>query len=158
MKKFKKMIINGKFLYYDALNDNGRIYTKECAEDIVKQFEELKDEMPMLGQLGYPQPDLLQDPKTDYFKGKLGDVSHKIKEIHINPESHAIEGTIEILDTPKGRHLLGLINNDMTKFNELFVVRSRGTGEVNENKEVINYNIISFDVVPKDTDAFKNNQ
>ena len=142
------MKIKGKFLYYDTINENGRMYTKECAEDIVKQFEELKDEMPMLGQLGYPE--------AEDFKGKLGDVSHKIKEIHINTETHAIEGTIEILDTPNGHKLLGLINNDMTRFNELFVVRSRGTGEINQNKEVINYSIISFDIVPKDTDAFKN--
>jgi hypothetical protein len=42
----------------------------------------------------------------------------------------------------------------MSRFNELFVVRPRGTGEVNKNKEVTNYKIISFDIVPKDTDAF----
>jgi hypothetical protein len=150
MKKFEKMNLKGKFIYYDTVNENGRMYTKECAEDIVKQFEELDHRFPMVGQLGYPE--------AEDFKGKLGDVSHKIKEIHINPESHAIEGTLEILDTPNGHKLLGLIKNDMTKFTTFFVVRPRGTGEVNENKEVVNYKIISFDIVPKETDAFKNNQ
>lgn len=149
MKKSKKMLIIGNFLYYDVLNSNDRMYTKECAEQIVKQFGEL--DHPMFGQIGYPEP--------INFRGGLSDVSHEVKEIHINSENHTIEGTIEILDgTPNGRRLLGLINNDITKFNECYVIRSRGTGEVNENKEVVNFNIISFDVVPKDTDAFKNNQ
>jgi len=140
------MKIKGTFLYYDVENSNGRMYTKECAKDIVKQFEELSHEIPMFGQLGYPN--------AENFKGNLSDASHKVKEIHINEERKSIEGTVEILNTPNGRKLLGLIDNDIEKFNELYVVRSRGTGEINENKEITNYNIISFDVVPKDTDAF----
>jgi hypothetical protein len=35
------MKIQGKLLYYDVENSNNRVYTKECAENIVKQFEEL---------------------------------------------------------------------------------------------------------------------
>lgn len=161
------MKIQGKFLYYDVINANDRMYTKECAENIVKQFGEL--DHPVFGQLGYPD--------ADNFKGNLSDFSHKVKEIHINTKTHAIEGTIEILEgTPNGKKLLKMLKNKLTiwdkilnliyktfnktykkeiiNFNDMFVVRSRGTGEINENKEITNYNIISFDVVPKDTDAF----
>jgi hypothetical protein len=140
------MKIQGKFLYYDVMNSNDRIYTKECAKNIVKQFEEMK--YAMFGQIGYPDVD-------NFARGYLGEVSHQVKEIHLNPEEKTIEGTIEILDkTPNGRKLLNLIDNDIKKFNETYVIRSRGTGEINENKEVVNFNIISFDVVLRDSDAF----
>lgn len=140
------MKIQGTLLYYDVENKNGRVYTKECAEDIVKQFSEFV--YPMFGQLGYPDED-------NFGRGNLGEISHQIKEIHLNPEEKTIEGTIEILDkTPNGKKLLTLIDNHIEKFNELFVVRSRGVGTTNENKEIVDYKIISFDVVPKSTDAF----
>jgi hypothetical protein len=142
------MKLKGKFLYYDVENRNGRMYTKECAEDIVKQFGEL--DHPTFGQLGYPD--------ADNFKGNLGDASHEVKEIHVNAETHAIEGTIEILDTPNGEKLLDLIHNDIANFDKYYVIRSRGIGQINENKEVTDYKIISFDVVPRDTDAFIDQQ
>lgn len=145
------MKLQGKFLYYDTENENGRIYTKELSKDIIKQFEERKELGEVLfGQVGYPPP--------EEFLGRLDHTSHAIKEIHLNEETKSIDGTIEILDTPAGRQLMEMVNNDPTKFGELFVVRSRGFGEVNENKEVTNFKILSFDVVPKEEDAFKNNQ
>lgn len=140
------MKIAGTFLYYDVINANGRMYTKECAEQIVKQFSEL--DHPMYGQIGYPDA-------NNFGKEYLADASHEVKEIHINEERKTIEGTIETLaSTPNGQRLLNMIDNDITKFNECYVIRSRGTGEINKNNEVTDFNIISFDVVPKDTDAF----
>jgi hypothetical protein len=146
-----KNLIKGTFLYYDVENSNNRIYTKEMAEDIVKQFNErIQEGERILGQIGYPEP--------EQFEGRLGDVSHEVKEIHLNPECKTIEGTIEILETPKGNYLLKMIDDNIDKFKECFVVRSRGFGEVNENKEVTNFKILSFDIVSKESDAFKNNQ
>jgi len=142
------MKIKGKFLYYDTENANGRIYTKEISQDIIKQFEEKK--LPMFGQLGYPPP--------EEFLGDLDHASHTVQELHLNEETKSIDGTLEILDNKAGRELLDMINNDPTKFGELFVVRSRGLGEVNENKEITNFKILSFDIVSKETDAFKDNQ
>ena len=144
----KNQTITGTLLYYDVENSNGRIYTKECAEDIVKQFNEgIHNQMPMMGQIGYPE--------GDEFRGRLENVSHRITEIHLNPAKKAIVGTFEILETPQGKKLWEMIDNDPEKFKETYCLRSRGTGNVNENKEVVDFNIISFDVVSRDTDAFK---
>jgi hypothetical protein len=142
------MKIQGSFLYYDVENLNGRIYTKECAENIVRQVQELADSgETLLGQIGYPN--------GDDYRGKLGEISHEVKEIHINPETHAVDGTIEILDTtPNGKRLLEMIDHDMKKFNESFAIRPRGIGEINKNKEVVNYEIVSFDIIHKKDDAF----
>lgn len=142
------MKIQGKFLYYDTENENGRIYTEDLSKDIVKQFKERADMV--FGQIGYPDP--------EEFRGNLQNISHRVEEIHINEETKSIDGTIEILDTPEGRKLLNMVNNDVNLFQEMFVVRSRGLGEVNENKEVTNFKILSFDIVPRGDDAFKNNQ
>lgn len=142
------MKIQGKFLYYDTENANGRIYTKEISKDIVKQFEERTDTI--FGQIGYPPP--------EEFLGNLEHCSHVVREIHINEETKSIDGTIEILDNKPGRKLMDMINHDPIKFGELFVVRSRGFGEVNENKEITNFKILSFDIVPRETDAFLDQQ
>jgi hypothetical protein len=139
------MKIQGKFLYYDVENLNGRIYTKEVSKDIIKQFEEYT--VPIFGQMGYPS--------ADKFTGDMEHTSHVVREIHINEETKSIDGTIEILDNESGRKLMNMIDNDPTRFGELFVIRSRGFGEVNENKEITNFKILSFDIVSKETDAFK---
>jgi hypothetical protein len=131
------MKITGKFLEYDVKNRNDRIYTKECAEQIVKQFNELNE--PMLGIMDIPE-DPNNVPPTS--------VSHVVKDIYVNEEEKCIEGTFETLGTWKGKILSEVIDafGGQEKFNEHFFMASRGTGTVNENKEVENFTIHSFDV------------
>ena len=143
MKKQKS--ITGKFLYCDVKNANGRIYTKECAFDILQQAKKDIDEENLLGELGY----------SDRPEIALKNVSHRVSDIKFDPINNALEGTIEIFEgTPKGKQLLEMIDNDLQKFNELFVIRPRGTGTVNEKGEVENYTLYSFDIVEREKDAF----
>ena len=161
----KEKKLTGHFLYFDQKNLNGRTYSREVAEKIVADFNMKKSgkaESPkgssggmepgnqwyqnpiMLGQLGYPPP--------DQFGINLGEVSHEVEEIHINEENLSIDGTIKLLETPKGKIAEELL------FGENAVglsCRPRGTGEVNENGEIENFNIISFDLISKE-DAFAN--
>ena len=136
--------LTGTFLYFDKKNLNNRIYPKEVAEKIVNQFNEIKKDGKNLGQMGYPP--------ADEFGINLGEVSHEIEEIHINEKNSSVDGTIRLLETPKGKVAEDLL------FGEHPVglsCRPRGTGEVNERGEIENFQIISFDLISGE-DAFAN--
>ena len=142
------MEITGKLLYFDRKNRNGRVYTQKCALDIMQQFGELAHNgTTMLGEFGYPE---------NRAEVALANVSHRIKSLHLDVDNKCIEGTIEILEgTPNGQKVLRALGWTTAKFEDLFVVRPRGTGTVNENGEVENYKLYSFDIISKDIDAFK---
>lgn len=130
---------------FDKKNKNGRIYTKECGLEILKQAQENIKDGNLLGEFGYP----------DRSETNLGNVSHRVIDMKYNPFTNSLEGTIEILETPKGQQILKMLKENQYKFEDLFVVRPRGTGTVNEKGEVENYTLYSFDVIFKQEDAFK---
>lgn len=141
----KRTKLTGTFLYCDVKNANGRIYTSKCAIEMLENAFENMREGNLLGELEYPNR-----PETN-----LGNVSHRVIDMKFNPINKSVEGTIEIFEgTPRGKKLMDLIDGDPNKFNELFVIRPRGTGTVNEKGEVENYTLYSFDVVSRDKDAF----
>ena len=134
------MKLEGVFLYYDKENGNGRIYPKEISEDIVKQFKETKSNMfGELGQTAITVPSLSP--------------SHVVEDIWVDEEEKALKGSIRILEgAPNGVMLKDMINDFGI---ENFSVASRGTGTVNENKEVEDYTLISFDIIPMDKSSTK---
>ena len=136
----KEIKLTANLLYYDQKNLNGRIYTKELAEKIVEQFENRDGEM--FGELGYP----------DRFEVLLTQVSHKVEEIHLDEENKAIVGTIKILDTPKGKIVKEMLGTDDYVG---ITCRPRGSGTINENSEIEDYTLYSFDLV-SGPDAFAN--
>lgn len=148
-KKESPIKISGTFLYLDRKNGNGRIYLSKNCLATIQEYDHLVNEGNALGELGFPER----------FEVSLANVSHRIEEIHFDPKKNTIDGTIEILEgTPKGKLLYDMINGDPAKFNQTFVIRSRGAGTVNEKGEVENYKLFSFDIIPKDQDSFKNIQ
>jgi hypothetical protein len=136
----KKTKITSTFIYFDTENKNGRIYPKKISNDILKQFKKKIKRGLAIGTLGY----------TDTFETPLCQVSHRITEIHFNKEKNSIDGTIELLETPMGIKAANILRENK----DAFVVRSKGSGTINENKEVENYQVFSFDLILKDKDAF----
>ena len=131
------MKLEGVFLYYDKENGNDRIYTKEISEDIVKQFK--KHELNMFGELG--QTAITFTSLTP---------SHVVTDIWIDEKDQSIKGTIEVLDTPKGKMLKELVTVGVP-----MSMASRGTGKVNEKGIVEDYELVSFDVIPTKESSFK---
>lgn len=138
----KHIKISEPVLYYDKKNLNNRIYSKKCAENIVEQFNERKNSF--YGELGHPE-------RREIL---LNNVSHKIIELYLNEENQTIEGTFELLDTKNGNLIKDVLLNN--KFNDMFCIRPRGIGNINENGEVEKYSLYTFDIIPKEIDAFKN--
>jgi hypothetical protein len=149
MKSKKPIKISGTFLYFDQENGNDRIYLRKNCLPSIEEYSKWINEGNALGELGFPERSEVS----------LSNVSHAIEEIHFNPEKNSLDGTIRILEgTPSGQKLLNMIDHDPQKFNEMFVVRSRGAGTINENKEVEDFKLFSFDIIPKEQGSFKNNQ
>lgn len=140
-------------------NLNGRVYSPEVLQYMKKQFESNK---PMFGELGMPSESIVS----------LKNASHKITSMRIersrlprkkkkilkkqglyqkwkNNNGRILFGTIELSDTEAGK-LAKKMFEDKTA-----VVRPRGIGNVNNGK-VQDYSLISFDIINKDDDAFKN--
>ena len=124
-----------ELLKYDTVKDSGRIYTKEIALNIIEQFKKTPE--PFFGELD-------EDQTTEIVN--LHNVSHRITEMKLNEDTKTIIGTIEILDTPKGRDLEKLIDNGVHSYD----MQPRGCGFVDDKtNEVYNYDFITFDIVPR---------
>jgi len=144
--KEKEIRLTANLLHFNQKNLNGRIYTKETAESIVEQFNNILGEGGLVfGELGYPEDG---NPDVDFSK-----VSHEVLEIKINDGNQAIEGTLRILDTQAGRRV-----REMLKESSPLGIscRPRGFGKVNEKGEITDFKLISFDLIPTHTDAFAN--
>jgi hypothetical protein len=121
-----KIFLNVKLLEFDKVNRNGRIYKKEHFIDEIKEQyygEYIKD------------GDYSRDNYNDIL---LNNVTHSINNIEMKDDG--IYGDIEILNTESANILLdsGI---------EQIGIASRGYGSVNENNEVINYKLLTFDFV-----------
>lgn len=140
-------------------NLNGRVYSPEVLQDMVKQF---KNNKPMFGELGMSSNSI----------ASLKNVSHKITSIRIersrlprkkkkilkkqglykkwkNNNGRILFGTIELLDNEFGK-----LVKKMFEYN-IGVIRPRGIGNVNDGK-VQDYSLTSFDIINKNDDAFGN--
>jgi hypothetical protein len=114
------------------LNKNGRIYTPESLEKFLEKGKEY------YGEIGYPQSTIVD----------LGKVSHRVHDLRI--EDDILVGEVEILSTPNGKTLKSILSE--------VVFRPRGMGNVNEqSKQVEDFQLLSFDAIPKDQDVFNLN-
>jgi len=162
-----EMKLTGNFIHYGQKNLNGRIYTKECAEKMVADFNMKKQGLAdapkgstggvgpdnqwfqcdtMLGQLGYPKESNFTD---------LANVSHEVEEIHLDEKNRTVAGTIRILETPAGETVKTIIDKIKEGSNTGLYCRPRSIGSVNENDEVEIEQVISFDLVAE-SDSFAN--
>ena len=140
-------VLTGTFMYFDRINANGRMYSSKCLSAF-EDFKRVIHDSNALGCLGYP----------DRIDGEtpLAQVSHRITEIHYDPSTKTLIGTAELLQTPMGEKARKMIKEALDQGEKSpFVFRSRGTGNINEKNEVENFKVFSFDLVPRETDAFK---
>ena len=123
-------------------NANGRVYDKEAIQKIIESFKDRKEQGPVYGQIGYPNENDFMD-STIAITGEK--VSHEIREVKEDDDDNLI-GEIEILNTPQGNIAKALLDHT--------VFRPRLIGNVNDDGTIRVLDIISFDMVPKEDDAF----
>lgn len=142
-------------------NLNGRIYSEEVLLDIKKSFDKNK---PLYGEIGFSEESITSfksaSHKINSLKLSNKRLPRKLKKelkkqgVYKNwvysKKNNILFAEIEILKTPSGEIARKMIDND------LGVIRPRGFGNIGINGNVENYSLISFDIIDKNEDSFKN--
>lgn len=118
----------------NTLNRNGRKYPYEVLKREVDKYNELVRERRALGELDHPDSAVVS----------LANVSHLITKMWWDGET--LYGEVEILDTPSGNVLKGLLKNEV-----MLGISSRGVGSVKSHTgaDVVqdDFELIAFDFV-----------
>ena len=119
----------------DSVNQNHRVYPRSILEREIENYKKAITEGRATGELDHPESSIVS----------LQNVSHVIREIWWNNDE--VMGTVEILNTPKGK-----IAQDLIEAGVRLGISSRCVGEVNKNNEghdVVDESLmlIAFDLV-----------
>lgn len=126
-------------------NANGRIYSKEVFDKVIEEF--VTSHKPIFGRF-------LPDYSTTGSVLSITDISHQV--LKLNRNGDIFEAVIKVLNTPNGLKLKQAINEIQAGSPTNIVAAPCGTGEIDENGNVFNYNMISCDFIPENTSSFKN--
>ena len=121
-----KIILSGVLQRADTVNQNGRIYPKDILGREIRNYQKLIAENRSTGELDHPDSSVVT----------LANVSHIIREAYMN-EGGAVEGRVEILNTPNGKILQNLLDSGVK-----LGISSRGVGST---KKKDGYDIVQDD-------------
>jgi len=132
---YKLVRFRGKFQEADAINKNKRSYPFGILDGNVKKLQEAIKSGGLVGELDHPTDSIVH----------FANVSHKITKLWWEGKSLMGEG--EILPTPYGKILKGLIDSGVR-----VGISSRGVGNGSVNEEGVlvigeGYKLITFDAV-----------
>ena len=142
----KRYVIEGIFMQAEKQNRNGRVYPKKVLESATNKYQ--KEQVKTgraVGELGHPDSPTIN----------LDRVSHKITEL--NWDGNNVMGKAEILETPMGKIVRGLMDGEVQ-----LGVSTRGMGSLQQEKgkTVVNDDFIlsTVDIVqdPSAPEAFVN--
>jgi len=129
-----KLILKGIIQRAETLNQNGRVYPRSILEREVVNYQKLIKENRALGECDHPDSSVVE----------LKNVSHIVREAYMDGDS--VFGSIEILDTPKGKIIQSLIESGVT-----LGISSRGVGSTRSqgDTQVVqdDFQLICFDMV-----------
>jgi hypothetical protein len=142
----KSYVIEGVFAQADQKNRNGRIYPKAIMESAVNKYvEEQVSKKRAVGELNHPE-----GPTVNLDK-----VSHLITDLRF--EGNNVVGKAQILDTPMGKIVKGLLEGGVQ-----LGVSTRGMGSLEQRNGVMyvkdDFHLATVDIVqdPSAPDAFVN--
>ena len=129
----KSVYMKGIFIQGDIRNHNGRIYpVREIRKAVNQLNESIKQDSGVLGECDHPQE----------LQIHLDRVSHKITEMWMDGANGY--GKLQILPTPHGQIINTLLTNGVK-----LGVSSRGSGNVDDNGEVSDFDMLTVDIVAK---------
>lgn len=138
----KKVKIKKRGIKFNYLNKNDRIYILEDVEKCIPEFLQMIQNNVVYGCFS---KDVNID-NVDNINTHLNNVSHMIRDVNI--ENNILNIEIEVLDTPKGKILQYMIDNDI-----YFNLSPACFGSV-VNKYVYMEKLITFNIVTEDNDTF----
>ena len=130
-KDGKNLYMKGIFLQADIRNQNQRIYPlREIRNAVTSLQEKIKSGQSVMGELDHPQE----------LSINLDRVSHVIEELWMDGSNGY--GKLRIISTPMGQIAKTLIESGVK-----LGVSSRGSGEVDDNGYVHDFEIVTIDIV-----------
>lgn len=131
--KPKHIYMKGIFIQGGIRNHNGRVYPMNEIRKAVDQLNEaIKQDSGVLGECDHPQE----------LQIHLDRVSHKITEMWMDGNNGY--GKLQILPTPCGQIISTLLQSGVK-----LGVSSRGSGNVDDNGEVSDFDMLTVDIVAK---------
>lgn len=138
-------VFKGKFQEAEAVNKNKRIYPYAVLDENVKKLIPIIEARGLVGELDHPADSIIHFEKCSHIITKLW------------WEGNSLMGQGEILNTPHGRILKGLLNDGVR-----IGISSRGVGNgKNDDNGILiigeSYKLITFDAVadPSTYSAFQ---
>lgn len=129
----KKVYMKGIFIEGDIVNQNGRMYPLSEIRKAVEQMNKaIKDDNGVLGECDHPQE----------LQIHLDRVSHKITQMWMDGAKGY--GKLQLLPTPCGNIVKTLIDCGVK-----LGVSSRGSGNVDDNGRVSDFDMLTVDIVAK---------
>ena len=128
------LILTGIMQKCNELNGNGRVYPEETLIREVENYKKLVRENRAVGELDHPDTSVVE----------LKNVSHKVTDLWM--DGNKVMGKIQVLNTPAGNILRGLVDCEVA-----IGISSRGLGSVREDqgRTIVedDFQLICFDVV-----------
>ena len=140
----KNYVIEGVFAQTDTKNRNGRVYPKAIMEKAVAKYDKEQISKNCGGELNHPEATV-----------NLDKVSHLIKELKF--EGKDVVGKAQILDTPMGKIVKGLLDGGVQ-----LGVSTRGMGSLEQRNGAMvvkdDFILSTVDIVqdPSAPEAFVN--
>jgi hypothetical protein len=129
----KNIFMKGIFIQGDIRNHNGRVYPlNEIRRAVDNISKAIKDDAGVLGECDHPQE----------LQIHLDRVSHKITEMWMDGANGY--GKLQILPTPCGNIVKTLLDCGIK-----LGVSSRGSGNVDDNGKVSDFDMLTVDIVAK---------
>jgi hypothetical protein len=119
------MILSGVIQRCGVPNGNGRIYTENVLKREIQLYEKLVKENRALGELDHPESNIVN----------LANVSHRMTAVWMEGED--VYGKLQILETPSGKILRALVDDDfqLICFDMVSEPSTAGAFMMKENKE-----------------------
>ena len=136
----KDLFMAGLFIQGDVKNQNGRVYPKDEIQRAVENVtKRLSGGETVMGELDHPEE----------LQINLDRVSHIITSMEMDGDNGM--GKLKIIETPMGNIATALL-----KAGAKLGVSSRGSGNVNDNGKVSDFDIVTVDIVaqPSAPDAY----
>lgn len=133
-EKNQPIVMKGILQKANTENRNGRVYPLDILKREAKKYEEAVSERRATGELDHPDSAVVS----------LGNVSHMVTEMWWDGDT--LMGKVQILETPSGNILKGLLKSGV-----MLGISSRGVGSV-KNKNGLDvvqedFELIAFDFV-----------
>lgn len=129
----KTMYMKGIFIQGGLRNHNGRVYPLHEIQKAVQNMKSaILEDSGVLGECDHPQE----------LQIHLDRVSHKITEMWMDGQNGS--GKLEILPTPCGNIVKTLLESKVK-----LGVSSRGSGNVDDNGNVSDFDMLTVDIVAK---------